>query len=438
MAMAAKHKQLLSLDPLETYRNQTYSCTRCAVCAAVCPTYLSTGEEPLSARGRLSLIEAVLDGRQDLSRGLSQHLSQCLLCGACADACPAGINIPEIILAARECLAIADRHWLTLPDRDTLALTAARKLAGSQSSRSGRRLLKAGGALYRHLPARRFLPWSRAGRNRSFPNPVSHPLDTMIPEISSPRLDPEKTRRQAPGATRRIALFPGCAAGLTYQQTAIAAVKVLNHSGVEVIMPRGLSCCGLPLRSLGDPRTAASLARRNLLMLNNHAIDEIVTICSSCALALKQEAAKLPEPPVVLDIHELLPAINLPPQTGSPETLRVAWHDPCHLGRGLGLTREPRKIIAELPGVEYVEAGMLSCCGGGGAFSLMHYDLALGIGMARAEALAATGAEVIATGCPGCRAQLEDMLNRLGSTTRVVHTVELLENPAKAGRLEQA
>jgi glycolate oxidase iron-sulfur subunit len=133
----------------------------------------------------------------------------------------------------------------------------------------------------------------------------------------------------------------------------------------------------------------------------------------------------------VADIHELLFEIDAPPAplTGTPAG-RITWQDPCHLGRGLGLTREPREIIAGLPGVEYVEAGMLSCCGGGGAFSLLHYDLALKIGSPRAEALAATGARQVATGCPGCRMQIEDMLARLGSPVKVVHTVELLDDAA--------
>ncbi|MBK5225154.1 MAG: (Fe-S)-binding protein [Thermoleophilia bacterium] len=93
----------------------------------------------------------------------------------------------------------------------------------------------------------------------------------------------------------------------------------------------------------------------------------------------------------------------------------------------MGVTREPREIIAGLPGVEYVEAGELSSCGGGGVFSLTHYGLALKIGASRAKELAASGASVVATGCPSCRMHLEDMLGRLGSPIKVVHTVELLD-----------
>src|SRR5665811_2298404 len=87
------------------FRGQIYSCTRCASCVAVCPTYLVTGEEALSARGRVSLIEAVLDGRLGLTRGLAERLSKCLECGACATSCPSGIDVPGAIHALRMELA---------------------------------------------------------------------------------------------------------------------------------------------------------------------------------------------------------------------------------------------------------------------------------------------------------------------------------------------
>jgi glycolate oxidase iron-sulfur subunit len=148
---------------------------------------------------------------------------------------------------------------------------------------------------------------------------------------------------------------------------------------------------------------------------------------------LAKHAAGMAGAPPVMDIHEFLAGgagetghPGLAPARNELPTGRVTWHDPCHLGRGLWLTREPREIIAALPGVEYVESGELSCCGGGGVFGLTHYGLSLKVGMARAEEIAATGAGLVVTGCPGCRLQLTDALSRLDSPAKVVHTVELL------------
>jgi glycolate oxidase iron-sulfur subunit len=146
----------------------------------------------------------------------------------------------------------------------------------------------------------------------------------------------------------------------------------------------------------------------------------------------------------VLDIHELLAETGIPTQSpASGPARRITWHDPCHLKLGLGLAHTPREIIGGLSGVEYAEAAVSSCCGGAGIFSLSHYELALKIGLSRAEELTATGARTIVTGCPGCRMQLEDMLARLGSEAVVLHTVELLDSvgeiqPAYNGQQQTA
>ncbi len=432
---------------LDAYRTQVYSCTMCAACLPVCPTYKATGEESLSARGRVSLMEAVLDGELGLTHGFAERLSKCLVCGACAAACPSGVDVPAAVLAARAELARAGNRRLTR--------AATRRLISKKTHTGKQRLWGACESAYRHLPGFRFLPWFEDGRRRSLPKPGSRPLEELLPEVS--RVD---------GATLSVALFPGCATSMIYQQTALAAVRVLNRAGAEVVLPRGLGCCGLPFRSLGDMEMANALMENCLRTLGTHKVDAVVTVCSSCALALKAGAEKTPGSVPVLDIHELLAEIGVPaarPDQASRSMTqgtrqgrsqgivqgrsqgmvrdrirdRVTWHDPCHLGRDLGVIAEPREIIAGLPGVEYVEAGELSCCGGGGLFSLLHYDLALKIGRSRARELTATGASLIATGCPGCRMQLEDMLARLGSTARVVHTVELLDGvvPAAAPRI---
>jgi len=419
-----KHNRASS-DLLESFRGQVFRCTRCGSCLPSCPTYQASGDEAISARGRVKMLEAVLDGALKLTPGLARRFSQCLLCGACGEACPAGIDVPGAILAARRELAASGKQRITR--------TGTRKLLGVRGF-TGRRLMSLGDFAYRNLPADRLLPWERHGR-RNFPKPAWRPLEASIPEISRSRK-----------ATRRIALFPGCATDLYYQQTAAAAVRVLGSYGYEVILPRGLGCCGMPHRSLGEFDTAERKEREALKILTDSRADMVVTVCSSCALTLKRAADRLAGAPRIVDIHEILaekiaflaesaPASvrTDPDRAGRPRLQeRLTWHDPCHMSRDLGLRDKPREIISLLPGVEYVEAGEPGCCGGGGLFSLLHYDLALKTGVARAEALAATSAKLVATGCPACRLQLEDMLTRLGAPIRVVHLVELLDGAGSA------
>lgn len=398
---------------LEMFRDQVYSCTRCASCVAVCPTYLATGEEALSARGRISLIEAVLDGRLGLTRGLAERLSKCLECGACATSCPSGIDVPGAIHAMRVELARNGSN--------RLARGAARTLGGLKPG-TGQWLLHSCAAAYRTLPKLPMTPWLENGSRRRLPGTAGRPLDALLPEISP-----------AVNATRRISFFPGCATSLAYQHTALAAVRVLNRAGVDVVLPPGLGCCGQPYRTMGEADTASVLLRRSLRALGAGKPDAIVTVCASCALMLREGmmgagedrgAVLIP----VLDIHELLAETGLPsPAPAHGPSRRITWHDPCHMKRGLGLIHEPREIIGGLSGIEYSEADGSSCCGGAGSFSLSHYPLAVRIGLERAEELTATGARVIVTGCPGCRIQLEDMLARMNSKVVVRHTVELLD-----------
>jgi len=105
---------------------------------------------------------------------------------------------------------------------------------------------------------------------------------------------------------------------------------------------------------------------------------------------------------------------------------KVTYHDPCHL-RTRGITKEPRLILQSLPQVEFVEmenAG--TCCGLGGTYSVYHYENSKKIGAKKAGHIADSGAELVATDCPGCIMQLQDSINQAGGRQRAVHILELL------------
>ncbi|MHB9089691.1 MAG: (Fe-S)-binding protein [Thermoleophilia bacterium] len=395
-----------------------YRCVKCGACHAVCPTYQATGDEAQVARGRLSLLEAVLDGRLELTRGLDRRLSRCIGCLACDAVCPSGVRVHAAILAAKADLT-ADRH------SHRLARLAIRHAA--QGSSGPGVLMRRAGAIgetaYRKLPGNRLAPWRRDGHKRSLPSIGRRTLADTTGDATA-----------AANPVGRVAYFPGCATNLLFPATGMATIKVLNRAGFTVEHPRGLECCGLPFLSLGDREAAREAAGHNLALLAALDADLVVTACSSCALMLRE---LLPEllgsdredaralAASVRDIHELLAdgTLDIAPRETPP--LKVTWHDPCHMRHGLGLTSQPREAIAGLAGIEYVDTAP-GCCGGAGAFSFLHYDLALKIGAGRAEEIAASGADIVATGCPGCRLHLTDVLGRAGSPVRVTHTIELI------------
>jgi glycolate oxidase iron-sulfur subunit len=110
-----------------------------------------------------------------------------------------------------------------------------------------------------------------------------------------------------------------------------------------------------------------------------------------------------------------------------PASVSVTYHDPCHLNRGQAITAPPRRVLEKMPHVDFIEMEESTrCCGGGGMFSFTHSDISKEIGRKKASYIAASGADAVATSCPSCIMQLEDVLTRNGLPQRVVHLVELL------------
>jgi glycolate oxidase iron-sulfur subunit len=205
----------------------------------------------------------------------------------------------------------------------------------------------------------------------------------------------------------------------------------LSAIGYDVLVPDDLKCCGRPLLSLGDRQAAEELAAHNAALFEALEVDAIVTACASCGLTFKKDYPTLLRPgakiPVVQDIHEFL-AGRISGLKLKPVYKSVTVHDPCHLGRGQGLSRTVRDLLQTIPSLTLVEMKDPDrCCGFGGVMRITHRDLSDGIVADKVTNVIATRAAVIATGCPGCCMQIADALKRRGSEIRVVHPVQLLE-----------
>jgi glycolate oxidase iron-sulfur subunit len=232
-----------------------------------------------------------------------------------------------------------------------------------------------------------------------------------------------------------IAFFTGCGINYMYPAIGEAFLQALKFLGVTIIIPKDQACCGLPAVSAGAGSVVEQLALQNLAALTRRPVDYVVTACASCNAGLGKIYPELGGDYVTLgkktrDIFVFLVELGLPQKLAAlprPEKrIKVTYHDPCHL-RTRGITKEPRQILAALPQVEFVEmAHAGTCCGLGGTYSVYHYDTAKKIGAKKAANIAACGAELVATDCPGCIMQLQDAINHGGGTQRAVHILELL------------
>jgi glycolate oxidase iron-sulfur subunit len=232
----------------------------------------------------------------------------------------------------------------------------------------------------------------------------------------------------------RVGFFIGCSTNLIYTDVGKAVLRILVGEGIEVVTPRNQGCCGVPVFTAGDRQTARELALKNIRAFEAYKLDAVVTACASCGVALKTDYEKIlgfrknPFGVKVYDINEFLAKhAKMKFDGAEAERVKVTYHDPCHLNRGQGITEAPRKMLQAIPNVDFVEMEESTrCCGGGGMFTFSHYDIAKEIGRRKASFIAATGADIVATACPSCMMQLEDMLRRNGLPQRVLHIVDLL------------
>jgi len=392
-----------SLALLEQYRQEISRCVKCGACGAVCPPAILERSESLSARGRMALIKAVLDKKLTVSAIFRDRLATCTGCLACEASCPSNVPVTEIIAEAKQ--------------------EAVRESGLGLINRILSSSLKSSVAMH-------FLAWLA-------PFVLHYPGGALNGTSASGRRLGAGfvTGKKAQG---RIALFPGCAINHFQQDIGQAATSVLSAIGHEVIVPKGLQCCGRPHLSLGDRKSAEDLALNNSAILAGLQVDAVITACASCGLTFKREYPKLLPPgagmPRVLDIHEFL-SHELSEKALRTVQKTVTFHDPCHLGRGQGLSGTARAVLRSVPGLMLVEMKNADrCCGFGGMMRITHGDLSNAIGGDKAAMIIATGASVVVTGCPSCRLQIREALRRAGSDIDVVHTVQLLEEALVNGK----
>ncbi len=432
---------------LKQWEQSLWRCNKCGACTGACPLYARTKDEGMAARGKLALVEALLEGSLAPGPGCAAYLAGCLLCQACRESCASGVPTTEIILAARRELALFEKlpfalrlllsGVLTRPALVALAGRALELCRRQGICRLAERVLPGEffPLLWRALLAAPALPGAGAGARG------------LLPEAAGE----SSLARPARGT---VGYFTGCALTLFFPRVSRATQRALARAGWAAA-PRNF-CCGMPHYAHGDFRTARELARKNIDLFASYAA--VVTDCATCGAMLKEYAQLLADDKEyapkakafsarVRDVSEFLAAEGAPdperfprpfPASGPAghpgffffrkERIRAAYHDPCHLARGQGVREEPRRLLAAVPGLELVEMESAdTCCGGGGTFLFTHLQLAAGVGEAKARDILAAGPDVVVTGCPGCLLQLKMALQRAGrGDLPVLHTVELL------------
>jgi glycolate oxidase iron-sulfur subunit len=423
----------LTLDP-RTY-DRALSCVHCGLCLPACPTYVVTGHEADSPRGRIQLMRGLADGLIQPSESVQQHLALCLDCRACETACPSGVVYHELIEETRHRMSetvdpsLSGRliRWmflnvLTRPTRLKFALLPPRVLQKLGVYNS---LRKSG--LMKRLPEQfRKMEQMLPSEGRVWPKPLPKHLRAA-------------TKPGAPLAPpKRVGFFAGCIGSVMFDEVNRKAVELLAACGADVLVFPQQSCCGAIHHHNGVWEPARAMARKNIdAFARAGALDYVTCTIAGCGSMLHEYDHLLRDDPEYAakakafsskakDISEVLLALGLPEMTHRVEQ-EVTYHEACHLVHAQKVSPGPKKLLASVPGLTLVplpEADL--CCGAAGTYNLTQPEMATTLAERKLKNIELTGTRTCATGNVGCAMHIQSQAEAIGQSLRVVHPVEIL------------
>ncbi|MCB8932461.1 MAG: (Fe-S)-binding protein [Fimbriimonadaceae bacterium] len=429
----------------------TTHCIRCGFCLEACPTFVLTGRETESPRGRIYLARSADEGALPWDDGVRKHLDTCLGCRACETACPSGVQYGQILELARHRLETSHPRRVQAALVDTVANPT---------------LLRVQLLLGRVFGGRRMPHW------------VSRLLSGEAPEADLPQAQPtgDWPKLEAAGlppVKGRVYLLEGCAMRVLYPRVHEATRRLLRRVGYEVEPAPKAGCCGALHVHGGFLGRALDMA--TLLMQNMPKELPVIVNAAGCGSFLKElgtvaghavgghlepDLTKPVEGPFrqylkraeqtgdpgfdgfgrrTFDATEFLLREGLAqvlrgaqPRWSSADSnrdgLRVTYHDACHLAHGQGVRHPPRALLEAIPGVSLEELGESDrCCGSAGVYNVTQPALARELLERKMEFIEATGASIVVSGNPGCHAWIAQGARERGRKVRVMHTLELLE-----------
>ena len=429
-------------------------CIHCGLCLSQCPTYAEEGLEADSPRGRIYLMRGLAEGRTEPTPDIVGHLDLCLGCRACETACPSGVQYGHLLEGTRAYLRETyKRPWLErtiskavesifpYPNRLEAALLPVRVLR-----RTG------------VLPLLHRIGFMKAlGK-----------LGDM--EATLPKLPPMQHRLRFPqrwGARGEkqasVGMITGCVMQVMQSPVNEATARVLAKAGCDVAAPIAQVCCGALHAHIGAIDEAKALAKKNIEVFEawereHGEMEAIIINAAGCGSALKEYAGWFKDDAQwserarqftakIKDVSEFLAqprykerlvALMESPANVDAKTSvapraksrgRLTYHDACHLAHGQGIRAQPRELIATLDGCEIVPLGESEmCCGSAGIYNITQPEMAMQLLERKMKHIAATGADTVVTGNPGCLIQIQAGAAKFGVPVEVVHPIELLDS----------
>ncbi len=432
-----------ALDPDGTLRDLAGDCVHCGFCLPACPTYQLWGEEMDSPRGRIHLMTQILDSGAG-TEAAAQHFDRCLGCMACMTACPSGVQYNQLIEAAR-----------------TWAEEGVSPGTGSGGGRP-KTPFPPRSRRERAVRAAIFATFPYPARMRAALGPLrvaqrlrldrvaarSKLVERLLPEAAAAiAIAPAEARgggrlpARIPARGERravVGMLTGCVQQVLFPQVNVATARVLAAEGCDVIVPPGQGCCGALSLHGGRHAEAGAFARATIAAFERAGVDAVVVNAAGCGSAMKEYGQVLGGDPAwaeraatfsaqVRDFSEFLAELG-PVAPRSELPLTVAYHDACHLGHAQRITAQPRSLLAGVPGIVLTEIpDSATCCGSAGIYNLVQPEAAAELGTRKARNVAATRADLLVSGNPGCSLQIAQALASTGQSMPVAHIAEVID-----------
>jgi len=402
--------------------DKSLACVHCGLCLGACPTYLETGNENDSPRGRIYLMRAVQDGRMKAAEA-RDHIDLCLGCRACEVACPSGVEYGTLLESTRD-------HLEQRVGR-SLFQTVLRRFAIERVFPFRGRMKLA------LLPARIIRALGLTSCLPKFARDSLNLLPEQMEPGALPRLSPAIGQRKG-----TVGFISGCVMDVMFGETHRNSVRLLNEAGFDVMTPPEQVCCGALYAHGGKLDQARSLARENIRVFRDHQLDAIVINAAGCGSTLKEYGHLLAGDEEwheageqfsakVKDLSEFLVDVGfiefLKLRAKPATDNAVTFHDACHLAHPQRITSQPRQLVQAIAGPGFTELPESDvCCGSAGSYNLTEPEMAERLQQRKIGHIKSTQATTVVTTNPGCLLQIQAGLKASGQNVRALHIADYL------------
>ncbi len=358
-----------------------YHCAKCKLCSIasfhpseewlpLCPSGEFYGYQAFYAPGKLEIFREILEGElSEPSEGLLKAVYSCTLCGACYEKCKqitsVEIRLPELFEELRE------------------------------------EMVKKGWALNVHKDIAKKIKETRNAYGEKY------------------KYEAESTDRNAD-----VLYYIGCTARYRVPEIADAMLQIFDKFGIKYQVMDDEWCCGSVLLRTGQVEEAKELMEHNVEEIKRSGAKTVVFTCPGCLMTFEKN---YPDMGVEL-VHSTQFLTRLKGMKVKKLDMEVAYHDPCHLGRDLGIYEEPRAVLKEVANVKEMkrEREQAWCCGSGGGVKSAFDEFALWSAVERIKEAKEAGAEALVSACPFCKRNLREAAEKEGKGMKVYDVVELV------------